>query len=324
MASDAMATARPIGVLGAGAMGSLFAGLLALAGFPVVLIGRPSPHLRAIESSGLTLETPTGHRRSVALQIATSTNGIPPISALIVLVKSWATADAVAAICDAIPRDALILTLQNGLGNREAILTACEPHDPALVISGITSEAALIPAPGVVIHTGHGSTAIGLPRGAGIEFAADLGIALANAGLPARLAPAIEQDIWRKLAINAGINGVTALSGVVNGEVASDAGLLTIALRAGAEVAAVARAQDIDIGEVDTAIIEVARATGRNRSSMLRDLETGRRTEADAIYGAVSRIAAEHRVEVPVCDTLGALVSARERAGMATTGKGDG
>lgn len=308
---------RPVGVLGAGAMGSLIAASLAAAGEPVVLFARESPHVAAIVRSGILLVEPDGHCRRVALSIATDPDPARDIRALIVLVKTWATSDALSALAPMLPPDALVVTLQNGLGNRETMLAACPRQDPALIVSGVTSEAALIPDAGTVLHTGHGSTSIGF-ESASRAAVQSLCASLGAAGLPSTPDPAIRNAVWRKLAINAAINGVTALAGVENGRIATDAQLRGIALRAGQEAASVARSERAEPGDIERGILDVARSTARNRSSMLRDIEEGRRTEWASIYGEIVRLAGVHHLDAPVCETLGALVSARERAVIAT------
>ncbi|MFM9108864.1 MAG: ketopantoate reductase family protein [Chloroflexota bacterium] len=310
-----------IGVLGAGAMGSLFAGLLALSGHPALLLARPSRHVDAIRDGGLRVREPGETDRTAHPAIATDPAAVAGVSALIVLVKAWATGEAVSAVAPWLAPDCLVVTLQNGLGNREEILRNCPGHDPGLVVAGVTSEAALSPEPGAVTHTGRGWTAIEVgPDVAALRVAALCG-ALTAAGLPASPEPAMEAAIWRKLAVNAAINGVTALAGVNNGAILDDPALLEISLRAGREVAAVARLAGVACGDVERAIIEVARATSANRASLHRDLDTGRRPERDAIYGAVARAARALHAEVPVCETLGALVGARERAAFGTSGE---
>ena len=123
--------------------------------------------------------------------------------------------------------------------------------------------------------------------------AAELAKVFAESGLPATSVSDIEYWIWRKLAINAAINGMTALGGFQNGMIASDATLLDAAEVVAEEVASVARGKGIELGGMRRAILETAEATANNRSSMLQDLEARRRTEVHAIHGAVLAVGEE-------------------------------
>jgi 2-dehydropantoate 2-reductase len=303
-----------IGVLGGGAMGSLFAGRLALAGTPVILIARPSSHVDALVTHGLTLIEAGQPSTQIPLTVTIDPDAAADLDMLIVQVKTWATHDAVAPLARALPSTATVITLQNGIGNREALARSLPDHPVARITAGVTSEAALITEAGVVHHTGHGRTEIGVPVDGEDRALERLCRVLSRAGLPAFRSTSIEPAIWRKLAINAAINGLTALSGQPNGAVAHDPGLRAAASIIGTEVAGVARAAGIDLVDVVADILAVADASATNRSSMLQDLESGRRTEVDAIHGAVVEIAAQHGISVPVCETLASLIRAREWA----------
>jgi len=309
-------------VLGAGAMGSLVAGRLAAAGVPVVLLGRPSPHLERIAERGLRLESVDGAPLWVRLPVATAPTAAREARSLIVLVKTWATDEALAPIVPYLSADALVVTLQNGLGNRDRVAAALPHHPPASIAVGVTTEGALRDESGVVRHTGHGETLLGLPRGAADARVAALAEALTRSGLPASVAAGIEPALWRKAAVNAAINGLTALAGVENGVVAADAGLAAAARSVAAEVAGVAEVLGVPIPNAAEATIAVAAATARNRSSMLRGLERGTRTEVDAIHGAVVERARAAGTDAPLCATLAAIIRARERWTTAEKGHG--
>jgi 2-dehydropantoate 2-reductase len=125
----------------------------------------------------------------------------------------------------------------------------------------------------------------------------------------------IHRWVWRKLAVNAAINPLTALAGVENSAIANDPALRQAAAVLASEVVTVAQAHKvaIDKNEILAAVDEVARATGTNRSSMLVDLEQGERTEIDAINGAVISEATRVGVRVPANQLVTALVRAREK-----------
>jgi 2-dehydropantoate 2-reductase len=226
-----------------------------------------------------------------------------------------------AAIRPYVRADQIILTLQNGVGNAEKIRSALGTGPRVLV--GVTSQAATRLGPGSVRHAGEGPTLIGVLDKRDSTAAAELAGVFAQAGLPAVSVPDIEHWIWRKLAINAAINGLTALGGRENGMIASDASLLDAAEVIAEEVASVARARGIELGGMRRAIFETAVATANNRSSMLQDLEARRPTEVDAIHGAVLAAGEETGIATPATQVIAALIRAKEKP-VATLEHADG
>jgi 2-dehydropantoate 2-reductase len=301
-------------VLGAGAMGSLMAGRLALAGSDVVLLGRPSSHLARIADTGLTLTEDDGSSRDIPLSVTTDSAAVAEIDLLVVLVKSWATAEALAPIRDRLPATAMVLTLQNGLGNVAAIRAALG-DDASIrdVMIGVTAQAARREGAGVVRHTGDGPTAIGRPDGLTTPRLSAAATAFVSAGFSTVVVPDIERWVWRKLAVNAAINGPTALAGVPNGAIRSDPELRAAAIILAAEVAAIARARGIKLDHIAAAVDKVARDTALNRSSMLQDFDAHERTEVDAIYGLMIAESERLGIGVPASRVVAALIRAHEQ-----------
>lgn len=310
-----------IAVLGAGAMGSLLAGMLAAAGEPVVLLARASANALTIARQGLLIERPGAAAIRVRVPVATDPAAVVAPTFLVVLVKHWATAEALAPLAPWLGERTLVVSLQNGLATREALLAALPRHPPGSIASGITAQAALMSEPGAVVHTGAGPTVLGLPGESDPEDVMLLAAALTRAGWDTVIAPDIRQATWRKLAVNAAINGIGALAAVPNGWIADRDDLRGLASQVADEVAAVARAEGAEIGDAAEAVITVSRATAANRSSMLRDIERGRRTEVDAIHGAIAALAVRHGVEAPLVTALAAMIRARESRAIA--GHGD-
>jgi 2-dehydropantoate 2-reductase len=322
-----------IAVVGAGAMGSLMAGRLAMVAGPgkpverVVLLGRPSDHLDAIQANGLSIVERDGSRSVVPLQATTDAADVDGCDVVLVLVKAWATAEAATPLQPYLNRDTIVVTLQNGLGNASALRTALlrdgmRPH----VYLGVTTQAAMRTAPAVIVHSGSGITAIGRRANPVNAPLAAIARALSSANLETVAVDDIHRWVWRKLAVNAAINPLTALGNVENRAVASDPGLKAAAETIAREVVAVGKASGvkIDVAEVLGAIQEVARNTGDNRSSMLVDLDAGSRTEIDAINGAVVAEARRHAIKVPANQLMTALVRAREGRWLdATADEGD-
>lgn len=318
-----------IAVVGAGAMGSLMAGrLAAVAGAgqaveDVVLYGRESEHLNTIRSSGLTIIERDGAPNVIPVRATTDPAEVQGSHVVLVLVKAWASTEAVAPLNPYLNRDTIVITLQNGLGNASALRSALlregvRPH----VYLGVTTQAAMRMEPGRIVHTGSGITAIGRRTNPANALLQDIARAMTGAGMQTVAVDDIHRWVWRKLAVNAAINPLTALGNVQNAAISSDPGLRTAAETIAREVVAVGKASGvkIDLAEVLGAIDEVARSTGDNRSSMLVDLDAGMPTEIDAINGAIVSEARRHAIKVPANQLLTALVRAREgRARLAAT-----
>jgi 2-dehydropantoate 2-reductase len=310
-----------IAVVGAGAMGSLMAGRLAAVAGPgqavedVVLYGRESAHLDAIRASGLTIVERDGAPSVIPVRATTDASEVQGADVVLVLVKAWATAEAVAPLNPYVNRDTIVITLQNGLGNASLLRTSLmrdgvRPH----VYLGVTTQAAMRAEPGQIVHTGSGITAIGRRANPVNALLRDIAKAMTDSGLQTVAVDDIHRWVWRKLAVNAAINPLTALGNVQNAAISADPGLRTAAEAIAREVVAVGKASGvkIDLGEVLASIDEVARSTGDNRSSMLVDLDAGMPTEIDAINGAIVSEARRHAIKVPANQLMTALVRARE------------
>jgi 2-dehydropantoate 2-reductase len=298
-------------IVGPGALGSVFGATLTRQGHDVTLLGRQSPHLQTLREQGLRLEAPDGTNHRVTIAATHDPAVVNQAEALIVLVKAGDTVPAMASIRPYIRTDHIILTLQNGIGNAEKIRSELGAGPRVLV--GVTSQAATRLGPGAIRHAGEGPTLIGVLDTRDATAAAELAEIFAQSGLPSASVPDIEHWIWRKLAINAAINGLTALGGFENGTIASDVSLLDAAEVIAEEVARVARGRGIELGGLRRAIRDTAVATANNRSSMLQDLEARRPTEVDAIHGAVLTAGDETGIATPATQVIAALIRAREK-----------
>ncbi|MDQ3544333.1 MAG: 2-dehydropantoate 2-reductase [Actinomycetota bacterium] len=281
----------------------------------VVLYGRPSDHLDAIRSNGLTIVERSGASSVIPATATANPADVEGSDVVLVLVKAWASAEAATPLCPYLNRDTVVITLQNGLGNASALRTSLlndgvRPH----VYLGVTTQGAMRTEPGVIAHTGSGITALGRRTNPANTQLRDIANAMTASGLQTVAVDDIHRWVWRKLAVNAAINPLTALAGVPNAVISTDPGLRAAAETIAREVVAVGKATGvkIDLKEVLAAIDDVARATGDNRSSMLVDVETGTPTEIDAINGAVVSEARRHAIKVPANQLMTALVRARE------------
>jgi 2-dehydropantoate 2-reductase len=286
-------------VFGAGSLGSLVGGLLARE-HEVSLVGREE-HVAAVREEGLTI---TGeYDRTVHPEARTD----PPASAdlLLVTVKSYDTPEASAAIADGMTDVDAVLSLQNGMGN-EAVLAGELPWP---VLAGTCTFGARHREPGVVACTGVGRVVLGPLVPDHAELADAVGEAFRVAGIETTVAADVRRRLWKKLAVNAGINATTALARIPNGAVV-DGPVTTVARKAARETARVAQSEGIDLdeGEAVQQLEAVARDTADNVSSMRQDVRAGQRTEVDAINGYV----VSQAETAPVNETLWRLLQAWE------------
>ena len=301
-------------IVGPGAMGTVFAATLARNGYQVSMLGRPSGSWKHFRDGRLRLRNADGSIEPVAASVGSDPAVVRDADVVMVLVKAHDTAPAMARIRPWLSDETLLVTLQNGLGNAEAIRGVLGDRP---VLRGTTSQAAMRIAPDLVAHTGSGPTLLGFETARDAPAAAAIARILSDAGLPSSSVPDIDRWVWRKLAVNAAINGLTALGGFPNGAIADDEGLLDAAESVAEEVSAVARGLGYELGGMRDGIRETAAATAANRSSMLQDLEAGRQTEVDAIHGAIIDVAKTVGVATPTVALLAALIRARTR--LATT-----
>ena len=303
-------------VIGAGAMGSLVGGKLS-AEHEVTILGRPE-QVEVLERQGLRIEGLTCglfKPRAVVGPVTGETFDL-----IVVCVKSYNTdliLDPVAAI---LTPDTCILSLQNGLDNEERIMAFLRERAlPGLVVGGTTCQGATYKGPGLVKHAGQGETIIGSFGGDDVDLAAErrvaeIAAAFGRAGLAVEVSRNITTDIWAKGIINAAINPLTAIVGQTNSVIVGNDDIRDMATDIVRESAAVARACGHDIA--DEPILErtfqVARRTAGNISSMLQDVKRKRRTEVDAINGAIAAKARDQGTASPLNLTMVRLVKGIE------------
>lgn len=298
-------------IVGPGALGSVFGAHLARGDHEVTLLGRPSPHLQAIRENGLRLETSDGGIQQVAIAATEDPAIAGPAKTIIVLVKTGDTSSAMHTIAPYVHGGQTVLTLQNGIGNGEHIRAAL--GEAPRILPGVTSQAAIRVGPGAVSHTGEGPTIIGFIEQQDAPAARKLAETFTAAGLPSAAVPDIERWIWHKVAVNAAINGLTALGGFPNGTIARYSIMLDAAETIAEEAATVARAQGIELGGMRRAVLEIASATAKNRSSMLQDLDARRSTEIATIHEAIMAAGERTGVATPTIQLVSALIRAKER-----------
>lgn len=292
-------------------MGTVFGAALQRIGHDVAFLGR-SPGCNAGRySEEITLVSREGITDRIQFNVAQHASVVSNADLLIVLVKTPDTDAAIDRVASFLSPETTIVTLQNGLRAADRIRDRIGRD--MCVIPGVTSQAATRSGSHVV-HTGTGPTQIGSDGARARTAASWIAGLLTEAGLPTTVSDSIEREIWQKAAINAAINGPTALSGTVNGAIAAMPDLRQLAVEVASETARVAASQGFLLSNIENGVIDTANATATNRSSMLQDIDAGRPTEADAIYGEIQRAARLAGVPTPRIDALFALVKARSRA----------
>lgn len=297
----------PLVVFGTGALACAIGARLARSGEQVTLVGSWVAARDAIARRGILVHEPEGSW--AARLVGTAPLERPPERApvALVLVKSHQTASVASAVARALAPRGVAVTLQNGLGNREALQAALGKDRVAV---GVATLGARLLGPGEVrvvpgrILLGEEDATLGVVRG--------LVRRLRGAGLEAEAGDA-RRAVWTKLAANCAINPLSALRGVPNGALLDDAKARGEMRAAALEVAAVAAARGLRLeGDVGTLAEQVARGTAENRSSMLQDLERGAKTEIDALCGAVVSEGQRLGVATPVNEALWRRVRERE------------
>jgi 2-dehydropantoate 2-reductase len=300
-----------IAVIGAGAMGSLFGALLAEGGHEVWLCDIWQDHIKALKRSGLKIEW-EGETRYVRLNAAGDPRQIEESELILIFVKSTQTRSAAESAALLAGQNGWVITLQNGMGNAETIAK----HIPSnRILAGTTAHGATMLEAGSIRHAGAGPTTVGMWAGGQKEFqiARQIADQFTQAGIESAAVEAVRPVIWDKLLVNVGINAITALTGIKNGQILDLELTRELSRAAVEEAASVARAQGIEIRQDPAAhVFQVAAATAANRSSMGQDVDHRRPTEIKAINGFVAREADRMGLAAPVNRALTALVETME------------
>jgi 2-dehydropantoate 2-reductase len=299
-------------VVGCGAVGSLFAANLArLDDVEVWAYDLAQEHVDAINANGLRL---SGASEVVGHPHATTDPAeLPACEFGIVATKAMHTEPAIAATAHAFA-DGSVCTVQNGLGNEEALAD----HVPR-VIRGTTFPAGRIVEPGHVQWDVKGDTTIGPfePSPAPMEEIERLAEACTRAGLPTTAVADARGPQWRKVIFNAATNPVGALTGLTHGRVCEDPALRRLVSAVVDEGKAVASAQGITLDADPEELIDHAARPDvayDHKASMLQDVEARRQTEIDYLNGGIARFGREHGVPTPLNDAILALVKGLEQS----------
>jgi len=285
-------------IVGPGAIGCLFACLLARSGFRVSLLDKYPGRARLLSERGISLEEGGISRIKIPV-FAEPGSVIDDCDVLIVCVKAFDTRAAVRHAMSLVKNGTTVVSLQNGLGNLEAI---AEHVPPGRVVCAVTGHGATSLAPGSVRHAGSGITRVAPFVAEGMHRARAVAEIIGSAGLEAESLPDVETVRWSKLIVNAAVNPLSAIHNVPNGSLARDPELLEYMRLAAGEGQRVAVSKGVGLLYADAAseTERVCRETAGNLSSRLQDVRRRRRTEIDAINGAIVRTGSDLGIATPV------------------------
>ena len=286
-------------VMGAGAVGGYFGGVLSRAGHEVTLVAR-GDHLRAIRERGLRVESVTSGDFTVQVEAANVPDASSTADLVLFCVKSYDNVEAVSTIAPAVGSETAVLTLQNGLDAAEVL---AREYGADRVLLGATYIDAMLKGPGVVSeHGGNCNIVFGREDGRRTDTGVAVYDALSGAGIDAQLSDSVTVELWSKLVFICALSGMSCIAQGSIAEVLDNPGSSELAWQVMREVEAVGRAKgvalDADVVEAKMAVLQAEKED--ILSSMKTDLDRGYPLEVDSLNGAVARIGKQLGVATPV------------------------
>jgi 2-dehydropantoate 2-reductase len=298
-----------IAVVGAGAVGGYFGGMLARAGAPVLFIGRPA-FVEAVCKDGLLLDT-VSFRERLKAEAAERLEAVRGAGLILFCVKTVDTAATARAMAPSLSPGAIVVSMQNGVDNAEQIRAAAGIEAMAAAVY----VAASVPAPGHIKHVGRGDLVLGPEN----EKTRKVAALFARAQVPCRISDNLAGELWTKLVWNCALNALSALGRATYGEIVENADARKLVETTVYEVLAVAKAAGIEPAGLEdpkaalAGAFKIAEQMSQTRSSTAQDMARGKRTEIDSLNGYIARRAAELGVAVPVNHALFTLVKLAEK-----------
>lgn len=296
-----------IAIIGADAMGSVYAYCLSQKN-DVTLLDASFSRVNDLQTNGLRIME-NGVLLKKPCRARSSSHGLDVFDLVILFVKAIHTTDALIENHGILGSKTTVLSLQNGYGAWERISQVCSQT----VLCGISMHGATMRQDGIVVHTASGATVFGSPEQ--IFLPAELAAVFSECGLQAKAVWDIRQEIWRKLIINAGINGVTALLYTNNAHLAQCRYASEVSKQLVHEATqAAADGCHFDPVQMAKIVHDTAVYTGENLSSMLQDILYRRKTEADVIYEPILRLSHANGLQAPYTSAVYALIKSLETA----------
>ncbi len=298
-----------IAVIGAGAMGSIYGGHLALQN-EVYLVDTNPNVVQTINDQGIRLEE-NGEDHIYRPRAVTDTAGLPEMDLIILFVKALFSRAALNGNRNLIGRDTYLMTLQNGSGHEDILGEFVEKDH---IIIGTTEDQGTILGMAHIRHGGTGGTNLGMLTPDAEGMLPKLKQTLDQCGFKARIHENIQQLIWNKLFVNVALSAVTAVLNVKMGFIAQDPHAFALSGQLLHEAVAVAHAMGLEADEAHLLqeIKETSERVPEGITSICADLSAGRRTEVDTISGSVIRAAKKCGIEVPAHEFLVNMVHAME------------
>lgn len=302
-----------VAIVGCGAMGSVYAALMADAGHEVHAVTLWPDHAAAMAAQGLRCEGKSGDRTVRLASAATHTDGIGVCDLVIVATKAFDVASAAESCRALIGPHTVVQTIQNGLGSPEIAAPILGPDRIAIGVVG--GFGASLRAPGHVHHNGMEMIRFGAFEGLPRERLEASAAIWESAGFRTALFDDVRQMVWEKLIMNVAFSGTTCLTGMTIGEVIADEDAWRVARGCAEEAVAVAKASSIhlDVGDPIAHVKTLGGKIPHAKPSMLLDWEAGRRCEIEAINGSIPHLGQPLGVPTPTNDIVVALVTARQR-----------
>jgi 2-dehydropantoate 2-reductase len=301
---------KKVVVLGAGAVGCYFGGMLARSGKDVLLIARDN-HVNAIKKNGLFMECQS-FQEHIAIDASSTLEGVADADLILVCVKSPDTNGAIQEIKDLINPDALILSLQNGVDNTERISQVVSNK----VFPAVVYVATSMSGDGHVKHFGRGELIIGnmsqsKPASSELQKICDLFL---NANIPCTVSEGIQRELWLKFLVNCSYNGISAIGQISYGEMVQQEIIKKLIDDLTTEFLLVAHQESINISAADAKIVneQIAKTMAGQKSSTAQDLMRKKPTEIDYLNGLIIQKATQYGLAVPNHKVIYALVKMLE------------
>jgi 2-dehydropantoate 2-reductase len=296
-------------IVGCGAIGATFGVALRDSGTDLAVLDTSRQVVDLLRGEGIQVSSAHGDRRLRA-EAATSADHLGTADVVLFFVKAHANEAAAAAAAPLLAPDTIVATVQNGWSHGRG-LTGVVPAEQLVI--GVTFNSSNVLGPGRVRHVRQGPTLLGpWEDGGPLEAAGVVADLVGASGLPARATAEIRSEMWRKLLVNAGASPVSAITRLDSVQLAarpSARRLITGLILEGARIGA-GLGLDVDGHEIAAALLDRLGQLGR--ASMLDDIEAGRRTEIEAINGAIVQAAREIGYEAPLNESVAELVRCLE------------
>ena len=302
-----------VAIIGTGAMGSVYAGLMGAAGIDVWAIDTWEAHIDAIRTSGLHLSGASGDK-VVKIHASRTVSDAGPIDLAIIATKASGVEAAARAVKPVLAKDATVITIQNGVGSADKVAAIVGPD--RLMVGVVGGFGASIPKPGHAHHNGWEFVRLGEYAGGMTARLEQVGKVWERAGFRVLLFPDIHRMVWEKLICNIAYSGPCTLTGLTIGEVIESADAFRISAGCATEAFEMAKAQNIAV-QIDEPV-KYVRDFGLKipgaRPSMLLDHMAKRRSEIDVINGAIPPLGDKFGIETPFNDVVVSLVKGKETA----------